>query len=138
MRLSSFLITLLIALPLPAQPPAAGEKAGRTPAQQKINSQILYEIYRARGEAAKKGVPPDPTGVKIDARGRALVDIRADPTPALQKKLARLGGIVLATSARDKSIIARIPLLKLEALAADRAVLFIEPAAEAITVRQPA
>jgi hypothetical protein len=131
------IITLLIALPLPAQPPAGGEKASRTPAQQKINSQILYEIYRARGEAEKKGVPPGDTGVRIDARGRVLVDIRAYPTDALRKKIQRSGGIVLSTSARDQSIVARIPLLELETLAAAAAVRFIEPVAEATTVRQP-
>jgi hypothetical protein len=120
------------------QPPAAGEKEGRTPAQQKINSQLLYEIYRLRGEAVRKGVPPGPTGVTIDGRGRALVDIRVDPTPALQNKIRRAGGVVLSTSARDRSVIARVPLRKLETLAADPAIRFIEPAAEATTVREPA
>jgi len=131
------LIAFLIGVTVPAQPPG-GEKESRTPAQQKINSQLLFEIYRARGEAERKGVPPGDTRVRIDALGRALVDVRADPTPALQKKIQRLGGVVLSTSARDKSIIARIQLLKLETLAADRAVRFIEPAADARTVRQPA
>src|ERR1700752_19605 len=55
------------------------EKEGRTPAQQKINSQLLYEIYRRRGEDKAKGIPPGPTDVRIDARGRALVDVRAVP-----------------------------------------------------------
>ena len=102
------LITFLIGVTVPAQP--GGEKESRTPAQQKINSQLLFEIYRARGEAERKGVPPGDTRVRIDALGRALVDVRADPTPALQKKIQRLGGVVLSTSARDKSIIARIQL----------------------------
>jgi hypothetical protein len=56
-------------------------------------------------------------------------------TPALQNSIRRSGGLVLSTSARGRSIIARIPLLKLEALAADPAVRFIEPSAEAITGR---
>jgi hypothetical protein len=42
---------------------------------------------------------------------------------------------VLSTSARGRSIIARVPLLKLETVAAHPAVRFIEPAAEAITGR---
>ena len=41
------------------QPAVPSEKEARTPAQAKINSQILYEIYRRRGEADSKGVPPD-------------------------------------------------------------------------------
>jgi len=135
MPLSYLLMAVLVAFPPAAQNPPAGEKERRTPAQQKINSQLLYEIYRLRGEAERNGVPPGPTGVKIDARGRALVDVRADPTPALQNSIRRSGGLVLSTSARGRSIIARLPLLKLEALAADPAVRFIEPSAEAITGR---
>ena len=118
-------------------PPAAGEKTSRTPAQQKIDSQLLYEIYRLRGEADRKGVPPGPTGVNIDEHRRALVDLRAPVTAGLQKTIRRLGGAVLSVSPRDESILARMPLLHLERLAAEPAVRFIGPAAEAVTVRNP-
>ena len=36
---------------------APSEKAARTPAQQKINSQLLYEIYRRRGVARRHHRP---------------------------------------------------------------------------------
>lgn len=111
------------------------EKTLRTAAQRKINSQLLYEIYRRRGEAERKGVPPGKTDVRIDALGRALVDVRADVTTALQQKIRGLGGTIVSTSRESHSIIARVPLLKLERLASNPAVRFIEPAAEAITVR---
>ena len=109
------------------------EKEARTAAERKINSQLLYEIYRRRGVADKKRIPPGPTDVRIDKAGRALVDVRADVTPAIEKKIRELGGIIVSTSGRDQSIIARIPILKLERLAADSRVRAIEPAAEAIT-----
>jgi hypothetical protein len=133
--LPHLLIACLTALPVGMHQPQVSEKDNRTPAQQKINSQLLYEIYRLRGEAVRKGVPTGPTGVKIDARGRALVDVRAAVTPAILRRIRGLGGAVISESARDQSIIARVPLLKLETLAADAAVRFIEPAAEAMTVR---
>ena len=117
------------------QAPSRSEKTERSAAQQKINSQLLYEIYRRRGEAERKGVPPGKTDVRIDARGRAFVDVRADVTAALQQKIRALGGTILSTSRESHSIIARVPLLKLERLASNPAVRFIEPAAEAITVR---
>lgn len=124
------------AMPMPrSQHPAPSEKASRTPAQQKINSQVLYEIYRRRGQAAAKHVPPGETGVKIDRKGRALVDVRADVTPALEKTLAALGATITSTSRQYHSILAWVPLLKLERLAGDPAVRAIEPAAQAITVR---
>jgi hypothetical protein len=115
----------------PAGQTVASEKESRTPAQQKINSQVLYEIYRRRGIADKKGVPAGPTGVRIDAKGRALVDVRAEVTPALEKKIISLGSDITATSKETRSIEAWIPLLKLEELAADPAVRAIEPKAEA-------
>jgi hypothetical protein len=110
------------------------EKTSRTPAQQKIDSQVLYEIYRIRGQAAQKNVPTARTGVKIDVKHRALVDVRADVTPELQKKVGSLKGTIVSTSREYRSIIAWIPLLKLERLAEDRRVSAIGPPA-AMTVR---
>jgi len=107
------------------------EKETRTPAQKKIDSQILYELYRLRGEAKQKKVPPDPTGVRIDKTGRALVDVRADVTPALEQKVRSLGGTIQSTAREYRSIIAWVPLKNLERLAGDRAVRAIVPAAEA-------
>ena len=115
------------------QRPVASEKDARTPAQRKIDSQILYEIYRRRGEASRKGVPPGPTGVDVDGRGRALVDVRAEVTPALQKTIRSVGGVIMSSSAEYHSIIARVPLLRLERLAADATVRFIAPVARATT-----
>jgi hypothetical protein len=123
------LVSMCGAVPAMAQ----SEKASRTPAQQKINSQLLYEIYRLRGEAERKGVPTGPTGVKIDTKQRALVDVRAEVTPALEKKIAALGASIVSTSREYRSIIGWIPLLKLEQLAADPAVRALEPAADATT-----
>ncbi len=107
------------------------EKAQRTAAQQKIDSQLLHEIYRARGEATIKGVPPAPTGVRIDHHGRALVELRAAPTTTLLKAIRGAGGKVVSFSAKYRSITARVPLLKLETLAARPGVEFIQPAPEA-------
>jgi len=137
MRFLQVLLTAAVALG-GASAPQVSEKEGRTPAQQKIDSQLLYEIYRARGEAEQKGVPPGETGVRIDTHGRALVDVRAPVTDALDRTIRRLGGVVLSSSSSHQSIIARVPLLKLETLAAEPSVRSIVPAAEGITVRQPA
>jgi hypothetical protein len=120
---------------VPHQRSTAGEKESRTPAQQKINSQILYEIYRLRGEAEMKGVPAGKTGVRIDMDGRALVDVRVKVTQESEKAVRRAGGTITSKSARYDTIIAWVPLRNLEKLAGNPAVRAIEPAADAITNR---
>jgi hypothetical protein len=115
----------------PRQP---SEKEARSAAQQKIDSQILQEIYRKRGQTEKL-VSPEPTLVRIDARGRALVDIRAKVTTGLVNRVKKRGGVIVSTDVRYDSIIARVPLLEIERLASDPAVRSIIPAAEATTVR---
>ncbi len=114
---------------------APSEKQTRTAAQQKIDSRLLYEIYRTRGQTAEKNVPPDATRVDLDKNGRALVDIRAVVTPALLAKVKKSGAAIVSSSAQYQSIIARVPLLQLERLAGDPAVRAISPAADGTTVR---
>jgi hypothetical protein len=97
---------------------------------------LLYEIYRKRGIAAEKQVPPDPTLVRIDAKGRALVDIRAKVTPALVALVKTRRGEIVSTSAEFNSIIARVPLLELERIAEHTDVRAISPAAEAATSKK--
>jgi hypothetical protein len=116
--------------PLAQGAPAVSEKAGRTPAQQKINSEILYEIYRRQGRAAKLGIPPGPTPLRIDSKGRTLCDVRAEVTPMLQQRITALGAEIVSASPAGRSIIAWIPLLKIERLASHAAVRAIEPKAE--------
>jgi hypothetical protein len=114
---------------------AQSEKESRTAAQQKIDSQILQEIYRKRGQAAGKQVPPGPTLVRIDDKGRALVDIRVKVSSATLDLVKRRGGTIVSSSATYDSIIARVPLLQIERLASNPAVRAVMPAAEATTVR---
>jgi hypothetical protein len=110
----------------------ANEKESRTPAQRKIASQVLDEIYRRQGKAAGKHIPGK-TIVKIDTRGRALIDVRAEVTPALLTQLASFESEIVSTSVEYHSIVAWVPLLKIETLAADSAVRAIAAAPQAIT-----
>jgi len=112
-----------------------GGKETLTPAQQKINSQLLIEIRRRQApkKAADRQTPPGPTSIRVDGRGRALVDVRVEVTPARERALRRLGATIVSTSAEYRSIIAWIPVLRLERVAEDPAVRAIEPKAEAFT-----
>ena len=104
-------------------------KDARTVAQQKINPRVLSAIYHRRGDAKARTVAAStPGSIQVDRHGRALVDVRAQIRPELQKKFKALGGIVVSTSSTYDSIVGWVPLQTLERLAADPTVRAIEPA----------
>jgi hypothetical protein len=114
------------------------EKRNRTAAQKKIDTQLLYALYRERGDAEAKGVPAGELRVTFDAKRRALVSIRARVTPSLLTTVKTLGGEVVSSSAPYSDIRAYLPLGKLEDLAALPDVRAIAPADEATTHRAKA
>ena len=116
-----------------ARTPVSQEKDQRTAEQQKIDSQLLYAIYQMRGEAEAKGVPTEPIPLEKDAKGRVLVDIRTPVTKKILSRIEKLGGEVVSSSDKYHSIIAYLPLGKLEALARYREVKFIAPKAQSMT-----
>jgi hypothetical protein len=103
-------------------------RATRTLAQDKINGRVLTAIYHRRGDSKGKAVPAAGAGIHVDRHGRALVDVRAQVRPELEKKMKALGGVVVSRSRTYDSIIGWMPLLTLERLAADPSVRAIEPA----------
>ena len=114
----------------------SAQKETLSPAQQKINSQLLIEIRRrAPKKAGAQPVPPAQTSVRVDSRGRALVDVRVEVTAQRERAFRRLGATIVSTSAEYRSIVAWIPLARLERIAEDPAVRAIEPNAEAVTSR---
>jgi len=110
-------------------PPDASRDA-RTVAQKKISPRLLSAIYRRRGDLQGKAVAKDPSSIQVDRHGRALVDVRAQVRPDLEKKIKALGGIVVSTSQTYDSIVGWMPLQTLERLATDPGVRAIEPAAQ--------
>jgi hypothetical protein len=109
------------------------EKRTRTAAQQKIDSQLLYALYRKRGEAEAKGVPAGELRVKFDEKGRAMVSIRARVSKALLAKIKSMDAEIVSSSERYNDIRANVPLERLEELAALKDVRAIMPAEEATT-----
>jgi hypothetical protein len=108
------------------------EKDSLTAAKKKIDSQLLYAIEQ-RLAVNLESIAPAPASIRIDTQGRVLVDIRADVTPGLLSKIKDIGGEVVESFALYHSIVARVPLEKLENLAALKKVRFISPAPAAIT-----
>ena len=107
-------------------------KAQRTPAQRKVSSQLL--------DASGSGRPSGPAG-SIRPRAtdpdalpeRVTVDIRADVTPAVLRRIRALGGTVINSVPKYRAIRAELPLAAVVRLAALSAVQSIRPADEAVT-----
>lgn len=112
------------------------EKESRTPAQQKIDSQLLYAIKHGRSEVLSMQQPVNvPTGVEARALsdGRALVDISGNVTNALLSRISLLGGQVISSFPRYNTIRASVPLDKIEILACSSDVRFIQAAVQSQT-----
>lgn len=106
------------------------EKASRTPAQKKIDSQLLYSLKQKRGET--RGIPTERITFEADEKGRILVDVTARVTSRVTSLIRKLGGVVVSEDQRYHTIRARLALEKLEALARLKDVSFIAPPAQAM------
>ena len=127
-----FCLVLLATVVMPAvraqrEDPVRRARDMRTLAQQKINPRVMTAIYHRRGDAKGKAVPASADRVQVDRHGRALVDVRAQIRPQLEKKFKALGGILVSTSRTYDSLVGWLPLQTVERLAADPTVRAIEP-----------
>lgn len=109
------------------------EKESRTPAQRKIDSQLLYTIKMERGESIARGVPTLETGLKADDKGYIDVEISANVTDELLNYLKAIKTEIISKFPEYHSVTARVPIREIESLAAMETVIFIQPKLEAVT-----
>ena len=109
------------------------EKAARTPAQQKIDSNLLFEMKMRRGDAIRQAAPALQTGITTDAADTTVVDITAEVTRDVLDKIVALGGIVVSSFPQYHAIRARMPLTQIETLAGLPQVQSIRPEEQAMT-----
>lgn len=107
------------------------EKQSRTPAQQKISSQLLQAERESRGVPMAAGVTLRPANVNADIHGGVAVDINATVTDALLASIKSLGGQIIFASPQFHSIRAKVNLGMLETIAGYSGVNFIRPASMA-------
>ena len=98
-------------------------KQRRTPAQRKVDSQLLEEWQKVQGRPG--------------ADRMVTVDLRAEVTPEVLERIRELGGTVLSSFERYRAIRAELPLSEVEALAAHEAVRSIRTADKAVTRKRP-
>lgn len=94
------------------------EKATRTPAQQKMDSQLIYAAKESRGEAIAAGAPNVRADVKFAPDGLVLVDVDAEVTPGLLAQIVRVGGEVVSQFPKFRAVRALLPVDQIEAVAA--------------------
>lgn len=109
------------------------EKAKRSHAQHKMDSQLIYAAKRHRGETIAEGVPDLEIDLRYQADGRVLVDIDAEISPELQQTIAQLGGQVVCLVPRFRSLRALMPVHQIESLTARKDVTFVRRAVLART-----
>jgi subtilisin-like proprotein convertase family protein len=112
----------------------AQEKRSRTPAQRKIDSNLLYALLRRRQDPRLAAVPRLRVAVP-DADGTLPVDIRAASAAAVATiagAMRTLGGRLVAVQPRLLRLRARLPLAALETLAAMPEVRQVRRAARAV------
>ena len=106
-------------------------KAQRTPSQRKVSSQLLDAGRKpSEGTAAeaRKGTAETDT-----PEGLMTVDIRADVTPEVLSRIRDLGGVVVNSVPRYRSIRAQLPPAAVEPLAKLDAIRTIRPGDRART-----
>ena len=77
------------------------EKEARTPAQQRIDSQLLAKARMARGEPIALGISTLRTGITVEEDGRVLVDIKAREDQDMKAEVEALGGTVLNHTTKE-------------------------------------
>src|SRR5215813_11066077 len=114
------------------------EKQTRTPAQQKIDSQLLYASRMRRGQEIAPGVRSLQVKVEPDGDNRVVVDITAVFDSSLIEDLAARGAEIITAYPQYHSVRASVQLDQLEAIASLPAVRFIQPKQEADFLRHVA
>ena len=105
----------------------------RTPTQRTVNSQLLDALRTPQREPTAAGTALLQATDSYDKDERVMVDIRADVTPAVLKRIRELGGTVITSVPKYEAIRAQLPLRAMEMLAALDAIRTIRPADEAVT-----
>ncbi len=109
-----------------------GEKQSRSAAQKKLNSQLLFAIKMHRREAIAPGVQTLSVGIEIDNKERIEVDITATLGGTLIEQIDAVGGELVRVEAKYRKVRAKLPVQKIEQIAALPEVKFIGPKGKAI------
>src|SRR5215831_15300144 len=109
------------------------EKLNRTPAEQKIDSQLLQALRQSRGQQMTSGVNLASVDIGTDTNGKVKVDIAADVSDSLIGRIESQGGQIIVPSWRYHTIRAQVSLADIETIAGYEDVRFVQPAVGSTT-----
>jgi subtilisin family serine protease len=109
------------------------EKAGRTPAQKKVSSQLLDALKQQINGSVVAAAPNLKADKLRSSNKGTLVDIDAIVNTPLLNSIKKAGGTIVNYHEEDHAIRAYIPLNKIESIAAQPQINSIAPAAKATT-----
>ncbi|HEX7135647.1 MAG TPA: hypothetical protein VF228_23925, partial [Iamia sp.] len=109
------------------------EKADRSPAESKVDSNLLYAAAEEADGTAVDGAPDLESTAEVDRSGRTEVDITAEVDDDLLARIEDLGGEILVSVPRFDAVRVDLPVDALVELAEDDAVDSVVPAGDAQT-----
>src|ERR1035437_9522037 len=104
------------------------EKASRTPAQQKMDSQLIYALKQSLNQVIAPGVTNLRVLVQSESDGRVWVDVKATVTQDLLDFIQSSGGSIVSSVPAFQAVRALVPLSLTETLAGRADVQFIQAA----------
>jgi subtilisin-like proprotein convertase family protein len=109
------------------------DKADRTPAERKVDSNLLYAAAEEAHGTAVEGAPDLESGVDVEADGTVEVDITATVDDGLLAAIEEAGGQVVSDVPAFDAVRAELPVEAVATVAADRRVRTVVPAGDAQT-----
>jgi uncharacterized repeat protein (TIGR01451 family) len=109
------------------------EKASRTPAQQKMDSQLIYALKQSLKQVIAPGVTNLLVAVHPDAKQRVQMDLTATVTQDLLDFIRNSGGTIVSSVPGFDAVRALVPLSLTETLAGRADVRFVRSAVPYLT-----
>ncbi|MBM3844732.1 MAG: hypothetical protein FJ405_00405 [Verrucomicrobia bacterium] len=143
-RLALTALLLILLLPLTSHPALApnsereiralmDERNRRSPTERKLDSKLLFACRLHRGELPAPGVARWNRNAVSIRDNEVLLDLKANPTPALLREIQARGGRILNSFSGHRAVRCWLPIQQVELLAANADVEKVRPAEEATT-----
>jgi len=109
------------------------EKESRVGAQQKMDSQLIYELKMRRGAMIAEGVRTLETNIPYNTQGKVTLDLKARVSDALLNQLKNYGAEIVSFVPEYNSLRVQADIAQIETIAALPAVIFVQPKQGAMT-----